>query len=115
MLVERHSISYSDFVSNFWPEFAQNGKEQITIEDLLNHKAGLAALDTPILIDDALFNPKKISTILERQTPNWKPVINIFLITFKLKGTKSGYHAVTFGWLLDQLGNVEFKICFFIN
>uniref|UniRef100_A0A1I8C235 Beta-lactamase domain-containing protein n=1 Tax=Meloidogyne hapla TaxID=6305 RepID=A0A1I8C235_MELHA len=92
MLVERHSIAYSDAVAKFWPEFAKNGKENVTLEDLLNHKAGLAAIDIPILIEDALSNPKKISEILELQKPNWEP------------GTKSGYHAVSFGWLTDQLG-----------
>jgi len=44
MLVERNSLAYSDAVSKFWPEFAKNGKESVTIEDILNHKAGLAAL-----------------------------------------------------------------------
>nr|CAD2143759.1 unnamed protein product [Meloidogyne enterolobii] len=91
MLVERNSLAYSDAVSKFWPEFAKNGKESVTIEDILNHKAGLAAIDTPILIKDALSNPKRISEILENQKPNWEP------------GTKSGYHAVSFGWLTDQL------------
>jgi len=93
MLVERNSLAYSDAVSKFWPEFAKNGKENVTIEDILNHKAGLAAIETPILIKDALSNPKRISEILENQKPNWEP------------GTKSGYHAVSFGWLTDQLGN----------
>ncbi|CAK5022937.1 unnamed protein product [Meloidogyne enterolobii] len=97
MLVERNSLAYSDAVSKFWPEFAKNGKESVTIEDILNHKAGLAAIDTPILIKDALSNPKKISEILENQKPNWEP------------GTKSGYHAVSFGWLTDQL-DIDFHL-----
>lgn len=90
MLVERQCLAYGDKIIKFWPEFGQNGKGEITVEDLLNHRAGLAALDEPISVEDAK-NPAIISGIIEHQVPNWVP------------GTESGYHAITFGWLIDQL------------
>ena len=90
MLVERHCLALTDTVAKHWPEFGRNGKDAITVEDLLNHKSGLAAIDEPISLEDAR-NPTRMARIIEGQTPNWPP------------GTKSGYHAVTFGWLLDQL------------
>jgi len=83
-------LAYGDKIIKFWPEFGQNGKDGITVEDLLNHRAGLAAFDEPISVEDAK-NSAIISGIIERQIPNWTP------------GTESGYHAITFGWLIDQL------------
>ena len=44
----------------------------------------------PITLEDCK-NSEKISKIIEKQTPYWKP------------GTKSGYHAITYGWLVDQI------------
>lgn len=90
MLVERNCIAYNDPICRHWPEFAQNGKERITLADVLNHRSGLAAFDEPITLEAAR-DPQRIAEIIERQQPNWVP------------GTQSGYHAVTFGWLLDQI------------
>jgi hypothetical protein len=90
ILAERQCLAYSEKVAKYWPEFGQNGKADITVEDLLNHRAGLVALDEPLTLEDAR-NPARISAIIEAQTPNWEP------------GTQSGYHAITFGWLVDQL------------
>ncbi|VDM56738.1 unnamed protein product [Angiostrongylus costaricensis] len=53
-------------------------------------KAGLAALDEPISREDAK-NFEKMAYIIAKQKPNWEP------------GTKSGYHAVTYGWIVDQI------------
>ncbi|KJH47873.1 beta-lactamase [Dictyocaulus viviparus] len=88
--VDRGYVSYEDKMSKFWPEFAQHGKENITINWLMSHRAGLAALDEPISRDDAN-NFKKMAYIIAKQKPNWEP------------GTKSGYHAITFGWIVDQI------------
>ena len=59
-------------------------------KDFLIFKAGLPAFDGPFSFEDAK-NPDRVSEIIESQTPVWKP------------GTKSGYHAVTYGWLVDQI------------
>lgn len=56
----------------------------------MNHRAGLAAFDEPITKEDA-FDHEKIAEIIARQKPNWIP------------GTKAGYHALTYGWLVDQI------------
>uniref|UniRef100_A0A7E4UWA0 Beta-lactamase domain-containing protein n=1 Tax=Panagrellus redivivus TaxID=6233 RepID=A0A7E4UWA0_PANRE len=90
MLVDRGHVAYSDKVSSFWPEFAQNGKESITVDDVMTHRSGLAAVDETITIEDAK-DHTKMAGILERAVPNWTP------------GTKSGYHAITYGWLVDQI------------
>ena len=74
-------------VSEFWPEFAQAGKAGISIGELMSHQAGLPALDDAV----ELLDYRAVITALERQSAEWVP------------GTAHGYHARTFGFLLDEL------------
>uniref|UniRef100_A0A8R1TJA4 Beta-lactamase domain-containing protein n=2 Tax=Onchocerca TaxID=6281 RepID=A0A8R1TJA4_ONCVO len=90
MLVDRGQVSYKDLVIKYWPEFGQNDKENITIEMLLSHQAGLAFVDNVIEESD-IRDWRRMSKIFEDQKPKWVP------------GQAVGYHAVTFGWLVDQL------------
>ena len=85
--LQEHKITLDQRVSDFWPEFAQAGKEKITLAQLLSHQAGLCALDrrVDVLEYDAVI------PALEAQKPLWPP------------GTGHGYHARTFGFLLDEL------------
>src|SRR4051812_13453932 len=46
-VLQEHGIGLERSVAEFWPEFAANGKEAITLAQLLSHQAGLAALDEP--------------------------------------------------------------------
>jgi CubicO group peptidase (beta-lactamase class C family) len=72
-------------VACYWPEFAQNGKEKITVRHLLSHQSGLAALDRQI--DFAtVADPDALVAVLVAQRPWWEP------------GTRHGYHSTTFGW-----------------
>ncbi|KAK6103667.1 Beta-lactamase family protein [Brugia pahangi] len=97
LLVDRGQLQYSDRICQFWPEFGQNGKENITVGWIMNHRAGLAAFGEPVTKEDAL-DHEKIAEIIARQKPNWRP------------GTKAGYHAITYGWLVDQIiRHVDFK------
>jgi CubicO group peptidase (beta-lactamase class C family) len=85
--LQEHKINLDQRVSDLWPEFAQAGKEKITLAQLLSHQAGLCALDrrVDVLEYDAVIRA------LEAQKPLWPP------------GTAHGYHARTFGFLLDEL------------
>jgi CubicO group peptidase (beta-lactamase class C family) len=85
--LQEHRINIDGRVAEFWPEFAQAGKERITLAQLLSHQAGLCALDTRVDVLD--YNA--VVRALEVQRPLWPP------------GTAHGYHARTFGFLLDQL------------
>lgn len=77
-------------VSRYWPEFAANGKEQVTIDQLLRHEAGLAVIDTKI--DLAMIGDfDRFGAVLAAQKPGWPP------------GTDRGYHAQTLGWYESQL------------
>lgn len=86
-VLQEHKIDLERRVAEFWPEFAQAGKQQITLAQLLSHQAGLAALDRPVDIRDY---PAAIDA-LEQQEPNWRP------------GDGHGYHARTFGFLIDEV------------
>ena len=86
-VLQEHKIDIERRVGDFWPEFAQAGKETITLGQLLSHQAGLAALDRKVdLLDYAA-----VIDALAKQEPNWPP------------GTAHGYHARTFGFLVDEL------------
>jgi CubicO group peptidase (beta-lactamase class C family) len=83
-------LDYEERVSKYWPEFAQHGKERITVRQLLAHQAGLFALDEPIdrgLVADL----DRLATVLARQKPAWEP------------GTRLAYHAITLGFYESEL------------
>ena len=83
-------LNYDELVCKYWPEFAQNGKEGITVRQLLAHQAGLFALDVPL--DRSLVaDPDRLAVTLARQKPAWKP------------GTRQAYHAVTLGFYEGEL------------
>ena len=86
-LLQEREIALTRRVAEFWPEFAQVGKGEITLAQLLSHQAGLCALDEAVDVTDY---PAVIAA-LEKQAPLWPP------------GTAHGYHARTFGFLLDEL------------
>jgi CubicO group peptidase (beta-lactamase class C family) len=86
-LLHERGVELTRRVAEFWPEFAQAGKSEITLAQLLSHQAGLCALDGTVDVTDY---PAVIAA-LEKQAPLWPP------------GTAHGYHARTFGFLLDEL------------
>jgi CubicO group peptidase (beta-lactamase class C family) len=86
-VLQEHKIDIERRVAEFWPEFAQAGKEKITLGQLLSHQAGLAALDRKVDVLDYA----AVVDALAKQEPNWLP------------GSAHGYHARTFGFLLDEL------------
>jgi CubicO group peptidase (beta-lactamase class C family) len=86
-VLQEHRVDIERRVAEFWPNFAQAGKEKITLAQLLSHSAGLAALDRDVDVLDY----RAVIDVLERQKPNWPP------------GGAHGYHARTFGFLLDEL------------
>ncbi len=68
-ILQENKIGIDRRVAEFWPEFAQSGKENVTISQLLSHQAGLAALDRPVNVLDY---PSVIHA-LEEQAPLWPP------------------------------------------
>ena len=89
-LVERGLIDLDRPVAHYWPAFGQAGKSGITVDLVLSHRSGVAALDQPVTNDEAAALDPVLRRI-ERQRPWWPP------------GTRHGYHAVTYGFLLSGL------------
>ncbi len=87
----RGFFDYDYRVAKYWPEFAQNGKQDVTIRQLLAHQAGLCCIDTPLTLD-VIGNPDDgLAEILARQKPIWKP------------GTRHGYHGISIGFYEGEL------------
>src|SRR5215470_11653729 len=83
-------LDYEERVCAYWPEFAQNGKERITVRQLLAHQAGLFAINE--FVDrSTVADLDRLAVILARQRPVWEP------------GTRQAYHAITLGFYEGEL------------
>src|SRR5215469_2024009 len=92
MLAERGLVDCDAPVARYWPEFAANGKGQITLRDLLSHRAGLMALEEGALPKDVdIWAWEPVVTALAKMAPLWEP------------GTAYFYHFTTFGYLLGEV------------
>lgn len=87
MLAERGVLDLDAPIATYWPSFGTNGKSTVTTRMALSHRAGLPVIDSPLTFDD-LLDVLRVEAALEKQEPIWEP------------GTKSGYHALTFGWIV---------------
>jgi len=86
----RRWLDYDERVCAYWPEFAQQGKERITVRQLLAHQAGLFAINEPVdrsIVADL----DRLAVILARQKPAWEP------------GTRQAYHALSLGFYEGEL------------
>ena len=83
-------LDYEERVATYWPEFAQHGKEKITVRQLLAHQAGLFAFDEPV-DPDTVADLDRLAVVLARQKPAWEP------------GTRQAYHAVSLGFYEGEL------------
>ena len=95
-LVGRGLLRYDAKVSDHWPEFKGSGKEEVTVADVMRHEAGLANFDTPIDVEDLLpesIKANRIGRIIEQQPTRFRSLA---------KGRRE-YHAVTRGWIANEL------------
>ena len=83
-------LDYEQRVCTYWPEFAQQGKETITVRQLLAHQAGLFAFDEPV-DRSVVADLDRLAAVLARQKPSWEP------------GTRQAYHALTLGFYEGEL------------
>ena len=83
-------LNYDERVAAYWPEFAQNGKQEITVGQLLAHQAGLFAFDEPV-DRDVVANLDQLAIVMARQRPAWEP------------GTRQAYHGLTLGFYEGEL------------
>ena len=83
-------LDYDERVAAYWPEFAQAGKGDVTVRQLLAHEAGLPVVDEP-LDANLLADFDRLADAIARQPPHWRP------------GTRHGYHGVSLGWYEGEL------------
>jgi len=89
-LVDRGDIDLDAAVTKYWPEFGKGGKEHITVAQLLSHQAGLEAINREVPAG-TIWDRRWITAALAEQEPLIDP------------GTRSGYHAFTFGYLASEI------------
>lgn len=90
MCVERGLLTYEQPVSLYWPEFAAQGKQHVTVAQLLSHQAGLYTVEGDLTYEEVLDWNAMVARLAD--TPPLFPV-----------GSTHGYHAITFGWLAGEL------------
>jgi len=90
LLAQRGELDLHAPVTTYWPEFGAKGKEHIPVSWLLCHKAGL--IDTEARLSyEQLLDWDAVCAALADSSPFWEP------------GTRHGYHAVTYGWLVGEV------------
>ena len=92
LLAERGRPDYDAPVAAYWPAFAANGKERVTVRHALTHRAGVplpprGTATTPAELCDW----EGMCAAIAALAPLWAP------------GTRMGYHALTFGWILGEV------------
>jgi CubicO group peptidase (beta-lactamase class C family) len=86
----RGLFDYDAPMAEYWPEFAAEGKEGITVRQVLSHQAGLCAIDAPLDLA-ALGDPDRVAVAIAAQRPAWVP------------GDRHGYHGLSLGWYESEL------------
>jgi len=87
-------LDYGDKISKHWPEFGEEGKEDITVADLMRHEAGLAHFPTAIELTDILPENLKKNAAGEKiakMKPSWP------------ENGKRQYHSLTRGWIANEI------------
>jgi CubicO group peptidase (beta-lactamase class C family) len=90
ILADRGELDFHAPVARYWPEFAAAGKAEIEVRELMGHTAGLSGWEQPLALED-LGDWERCTSLLAAQTPWWE------------HGTRSGYHAVTQGYLVGEV------------
>jgi CubicO group peptidase (beta-lactamase class C family) len=83
-------LDYDERVCAYWPEFAKQGKDKITVRQLLSHQAGLFAFDEPV-DKSTVADLDRLAIVLARQRPAWEP------------GSHQAYHAISLGFYEGEL------------
>jgi CubicO group peptidase (beta-lactamase class C family) len=83
-------LDYDERVCAYWKEFAQHGKEKITVRQLLAHQAALFGFDEPV-DRHVVADLDRLAVVMARQKPAWEP------------GTRQAYHAISLGFYESEL------------
>jgi CubicO group peptidase (beta-lactamase class C family) len=91
ILADRGLLDYDARVADYWPEFAQAGKAEITLRQVLCHQSGLYHIRQ--MVDDArrMLDWEYMIHAIERTPPIHPP------------GERTGYHGLTYGYLVGEI------------
>ena len=90
LLVQDGVLDLDTTVGHYWPDFAVAGKQDVTLRDLLAHRAGVVGADAGFAIDE-LADDRIVAERVAGQRPYWRP------------GTAFGYHALVIGALTGEV------------
>jgi CubicO group peptidase (beta-lactamase class C family) len=90
ILVDRGDLDPIAPVAKYWPEFAANGKQDVTVSQVMSHSSGVSGLEHPAVMAD-LYDWEQSTARMAAQPPWWPP------------GTASGYHALNYGHLVGEV------------
>lgn len=96
-LVESDRIGYNQKAVTLWSEFAQGGKDDLTIAQLMSHQSGLSGITDPNWTPPDWLDWDKTVQTLASQTPLFEP------------GSASGYHPITYGFLAGEIARLGDK------
>ncbi len=91
MAIDRGLVDPDQRIAHYWPEFAQNGKNGITVRMVLDHTAAIPVLTTDTLYPGGFYDYEAYIRALEVQEPLWRP------------GTRAAYHVHNQGFLLGEI------------
>jgi CubicO group peptidase (beta-lactamase class C family) len=91
MMVDRGLLKYEDRIARYWPEFAQAGKDGISIRHVLAHQSGLYHIRQMIDRAERMLDWEYMIRAIERTLPVHPP------------GERSGYHGLTYGFLVGEI------------
>ncbi len=95
-LVGKGLLDYKAKIVDYWPEFGANGKGELTVADLMRHEGGMAAFTTSLDAEDLLvknIKENKVGKVIEGHPARFR----------KGNGSKREYHAITRGWIVNEL------------
>src|SRR5262249_42411828 len=91
VLADRGLVDYDRCVAEYWPEFAQAGKERITVRHVLAHQSGLHHIRRMVGRAERMPDWEYMNHAIERTAPAYEP------------GTRTGYHGLTYGYLVGEI------------
>jgi len=89
-LVENGLLAYETRIAEMWPEFGANGKQAMTVEQVLRHTAGITTLPADTSYEETC-NWDAICATIAGLPAQWEP------------GTRCEYHGLTYGWILGEI------------
>ena len=90
LLADRGEIDLNARVADYWPEFGQAGKGDVTVAMVMGHRSGVIGPRTRLHWSEAA-DWDRVCRHIAEAAPWWAP------------GTAQGYHMVTFGFILGEL------------